>query len=63
MLPAPPAVYADDLVAALTPVAAAFNRLGVRHYIGGSVASTWQGAIRSSIVVKKSIRFGGRPIW
>jgi hypothetical protein len=38
---------ADDLVAALTPVVAAFNRIGVRHYIGGSVASTMHGAIRA----------------
>ena len=42
---------ADDLVAALTPVVAAFNRIGVRHYIGGSVASTMHGAIRSTIDV------------
>jgi hypothetical protein len=42
---------ADDLVAALTPVAAAFNRIGVRHYIGGSVASTMHGAIRSTMDV------------
>ena len=41
----------DDLVAALTPVAAAFDRLGVRHYIGGSVASTMHGAIRSTMDV------------
>lgn len=41
----------DDLVAALMPVAAAFDRLGVRHYIGGSVASTMHGAIRSTMDV------------
>lgn len=41
----------DDLVAALTPVAAAFDSLGVRHYIGGSVASTMHGAIRSTMDV------------
>jgi hypothetical protein len=41
----------DDLVAVLTPVAAAFDRLGVRHYIGGSVASTMHGAIRSTMDV------------
>ena len=41
----------DDLVAALTPVAAAFDRLGIRHYIGGSVASTMHGAIRSTMDV------------
>lgn len=42
---------ADDLVAALTPVAAVFDRLRVRHYIGGSVASTMHGAIRSTMDV------------
>ncbi|MFM7034034.1 MAG: hypothetical protein ACKOYJ_02400 [Planctomycetia bacterium] len=41
----------DDLVAAITPVAAAFDRLGVGHYIGGSVASTMHGAIRSTMDV------------
>lgn len=41
----------DDLVAALMPVAAAFDRLGVRHYVGGSVASTMHGAIRSTMDV------------
>lgn len=42
---------ADDLVAALTPVVAALTRIGVRHYIGGSVASTMHGAIRSTMDV------------
>lgn len=42
---------ADDLLAALTPVALAFQRLGVRHYVGGSVASTIHGAIRSTMDV------------
>ena len=41
----------DDLVAALVPVVAALRRLGVRHYIGGSVASTFHGAIRSTMDV------------
>jgi hypothetical protein len=40
-----------DLTAALAPVAAAFQRLGVRHYIGGSVASTIHGAVRSTMDV------------
>jgi hypothetical protein len=42
---------AGDLLAALAPVAAAFRRLGVRHYVGGSVASTVHGAIRSTMDV------------
>ncbi len=41
----------DDLVAALAPVVAALRRLGVRHYVGGSVASTFHGAIRSTMDV------------
>lgn len=41
----------DDLIAALTPVAEALRRLGVRHYVGGSVASTFHGAIRSTMDV------------
>ena len=40
-----------DLTAALAPVAAAFQRLGVRHYISGSVASTIHGAVRSTMDV------------
>lgn len=41
----------DDLIAALEPVAAAFRRLGVSFYVGGSVASTYHGAIRSTMDV------------
>jgi hypothetical protein len=41
----------DDLVAALAPVVEVFRLLGVRHYIGGSVASTVHGAIRSTMDV------------
>jgi len=40
-----------DLLAALKPVAAVLERLGVRHYVGGSVASTVHGAIRSTMDV------------
>ena len=42
---------ADDLVTALAPVAAAFERLGVRYFVGGSVASSFHGAIRSTMDV------------
>lgn len=42
---------ADDILAALAPVVAAFDGLRVRHYIGGSVASTMHGAIRSTMDV------------
>lgn len=41
----------DDLVAALTPVVLVFNELGVRHYVGGSVASSFHGAVRSTMDV------------
>jgi len=41
----------DDLIAALQPVADTLRRLGVRHYVGGSVASAFHGAIRSTMDV------------
>ena len=41
----------DDLVAALAPVSAALTRLGIRHYVGGSVASSFHGASRSTMDV------------
>lgn len=41
----------DDLIAALRPVAVSFSRLGVDFYVGGSVASTYHGAIRSTMDV------------
>ena len=41
----------DDLVAALAPVSAALNKLGVRHYVGGSVASSFHGVSRSTMDV------------
>jgi hypothetical protein len=41
----------DDLLAALEPVVAACRQVGIRHYVGGSVASTFHGAIRSTMDV------------
>jgi hypothetical protein len=41
----------DDLLEALAPVVAAFNRLGILHYVGGSVASSYHGAVRSTMDV------------
>ena len=41
----------DDLVAALAPVSAALAKLGIRHYVGGSVASSFHGASRSTMDV------------
>ena len=39
----------SDLVAALRPVADAFDTLGVRYYLGGSVASSAHGIARASL--------------
>jgi len=39
----------SDLVAALRPVAAALDALGVRYYLGGSVASSAHGIARASL--------------
>jgi len=41
----------DDLVDALAPVVAAFQKLKVPHYVGGSVASSFHGAARSTMDV------------
>ncbi|MEZ6125816.1 MAG: hypothetical protein R3C49_22040 [Planctomycetaceae bacterium] len=41
----------NDLVAALRPVVDALRQLGVRHYVGGSVASSFHGAARSTMDV------------
>jgi len=41
----------DDLVAAMMPVDRAFRRLEVRFYVGGSVASSFRGAMRSTMDV------------
>lgn len=41
----------DDLVDALAPVIAALKTLGVSHFVGGSVASSFHGATRSTMDV------------
>ena len=41
----------DDLIVALRPVVDALRKLGVRHYVGGSVASSFHGASRSTMDV------------
>jgi len=41
----------DDLIAALSPVSAALDDLGIRHFVGGSVASSFHGASRSTMDV------------
>jgi len=42
-------VTAPDLLSALTPVLDALRGLGVRHYVGGSIASSAHGVPRASI--------------
>ena len=41
----------DDLIAALSPVVTTLRDLQIRHYIGGSVASSFHGAARSTMDV------------
>ncbi len=41
----------NELVVALAPVITGFRRLGIRHFVGGSVASSFHGAIRSTMDV------------
>jgi hypothetical protein len=40
-----------DLIAALAPVVSVLNQLGLRYYVGGSVASSFHGAARSTMDV------------
>lgn len=41
----------NDVIAALRPVAAAFEKLRIDFYVGGSVASSFHGAMRSTFDV------------
>jgi hypothetical protein len=41
----------DDLIDALAPVVAALQKLGIRHFVGGSIASSFHGATRSTMDV------------
>lgn len=41
----------NEIVTALTPVVDALERLGVRYYVGGSVASSARGVARSTLDV------------
>ena len=52
----------DDLVAALAPVVAAFRQLKIRHYVGGSVASSFHGAARSTMDVDLVCEFAADQI-
>jgi len=44
-------MMASDLAAALTPVLTVFTDLGVRHFVGGSAASSAYGVARASLDV------------
>jgi hypothetical protein len=46
-----PLTELNDLTTALGPVVAAFRDLKIRHYVGGSVASSFHGAARSTMDV------------
>ncbi|MFM9116886.1 MAG: hypothetical protein ACKOU6_12085 [Planctomycetota bacterium] len=41
----------DDLLTALVPISELLTRLGIHHYVGGSVASSFHGATRSTMDV------------
>lgn len=41
----------DDLIDALAPVVEALQKLRIRHYVGGSIASSFHGATRSTMDV------------
>ena len=41
----------DDLIDALEPVVQVFRELGIRHFVGGSIASSFHGATRSTMDV------------
>lgn len=41
----------DDLIDALAPVVAALRALGISHFVGGSIASSFHGATRSTMDV------------
>ncbi len=41
----------DDLLDALMPVVKALQTLKIRHYVGGSIASSFHGATRSTMDV------------
>ena len=44
-------MQADDLIDALEPVVAIFRELGIQHFVGGSIASSFHGATRSTMDV------------
>lgn len=52
----------DDLIDALAPVVAALRKLGIRHYVSGSIASSFHGATRSTMDVDLVAELGEEKI-
>ena len=51
-----------ELIDALEPVAKAFNVIGVDYYVGGSVASSFHGAARSTMDVDLIANFAADQV-
>ena len=51
-----------DLVPALTPVLRALEELGVRHFVGGSIASSAHGVARASVDADVVAELGAKHI-
>lgn len=52
----------DDLIDALAPVVEAFRKLRIRHFVGGSIASSFHGATRSTMDVDLIAELGEQNI-
>ncbi len=52
----------DDLIEALAPVVEALRKLRIRHYVGGSIASSFHGAARSTMDVDLVAELGEEEI-
>jgi hypothetical protein len=52
----------DDLIDALAPVVEALRQLRIRHYVGGSIASSFHGAARSTMDVDLVTELGEEDI-
>ncbi len=52
----------DDLIVALAPVVEALRKLRIRHYVGGSIASSFHGATRSTMDVDLIAELGEQKI-
>ena len=53
---------APDVLAAAQPVAELFERLGVRYYVGGSIASSTRGVPRASLDVDIAVELRSEHI-